>query len=193
MIKDHVTSGSDSTANLPKIDGQEVVPLADVKNAILLCCSNSVNDDGSITIIAASKNAVDHKRDEKSNANHELEKKGSRKVRMNDIINSSIKKRKRDDIILEREINGSKQLDLLTYAFDNKEAESDTNKGGSAKEWNGCKVVEQVRPKDRKKLRSATQEKLARFDKKNTKLSDSTNRTGLFTVFDDVDPLAYDI
>jgi hypothetical protein len=206
MIKDHVTSGSDSTAMLPKIDGQEVVPLADVKNAILLCCSNSVNDDGSITIIAT-KNAADHKRDEKPNANHAvLEKKGSRKVRSNDIINSSIKKRRHDDNILERESDGSKRLDLLAYAFDNKGAESGTNKGGSAKEWSGNKVVEKVRPKDRKKVRSATKnevksltpartsrETLERFDKKHTKLSDSTNRTGLFAVFDDVDPLAYDI
>jgi len=196
MIKDHVTSGSDSTAMLPKIDGQEVVPLADVKNAILLCCSNSVNEDGSITIIA-SKIIADHIGDQKQNAKV-LEKKGSRKVRTNDIINTSMKKRKHDDKMSERGSNGSKWLD--------KERESGTNNGGSVKEWNGNKTVEKVRPKDREQGRCAIKnnakpptlartspEKLERIENKTERLSDSTNRTRLFEVFDDVDPLAYGI
>lgn len=50
-IKRYYKLGSEEGGDLPTVDGQEMVPLIDIKNAIMMCCSNSPNSDGSISIV----------------------------------------------------------------------------------------------------------------------------------------------
>ena len=213
MIKDHFKCGYDNATSLPKIDGQEVVPLADVRNAIMLCINNSTNADGSISIVA-SKVPKDHDTGHQGEKDGVLGEKETRKMRKNCIQDQKSSKKQNTDIHLherkggilrapalndEKPVEKMRQKEIISdeesYGIIGKSTQHH-EKGGDMKGDRASReeYVKTLRPSKRPRL-------LERFvtpKGKGTghdKLSDSTNRLGLgiSEAFADVDPDDFDI